>query len=74
VILTLLVRVGLIGTAQLKNFRRYAVVASFAVAAVNAPPAAITMLSLAIPLVALYEVSILVARLVEPKPVTDEED
>ncbi|KXV21457.1 twin-arginine translocase subunit TatC [Gluconobacter japonicus] len=74
VILTLLVRVGLIGTAQLKKFRRYAVVASFAVAAVIAPPDAITMLSLAIPLVALYEVSILVARLVEPKPVTDEED
>jgi len=50
------------------------VVAAFAVAAVIAPPDAITMLSLAIPLVALYEVSILVARLVEPKPVTDEED
>jgi len=74
VILTLLVRVGLSGTAQLKKFRRYAVVASFAVAAVISPPDAITMLSLAIPLVALYEVSILVARLVEPKPVTDEED
>ncbi|QDH17476.1 twin-arginine translocase subunit TatC [Swingsia samuiensis] len=74
VVLTLLVRVGLVGTAQLKKLRRYAIVASFAVAAVLAPPDAITMLSLAIPLVALYEISIFVARLVEPKPVTDDEE
>ncbi|EHH69151.1 twin-arginine translocase subunit TatC [Gluconobacter morbifer] len=73
VVLTLLVRVGLVGVAQLRKFRRYAIVASFAVAAVIAPPDAITMLSLAIPLVALYEVSILMARLVEPKPLTEED-
>lgn len=74
VVLTLLVRVGLLSVAQLKRFRRYAVVASFAVAAVIAPPDAITMLSLAIPLVALYEVSILTARFVEPKPMAADED
>ncbi|QDH14438.1 twin-arginine translocase subunit TatC [Formicincola oecophyllae] len=65
VVLTLLVRCGLVTTAQLKRFRRYAYVAAFAVAAVIAPPDAITMLSLAIPLVALYEVSIIAASLVQ---------
>lgn len=74
VILTLLARVGLVNTAQLKKFRRYAIVASFAVAAVIAPPDAITMLSLAVPLVGLYEISILTARLVEPKPEPDDVD
>ncbi|GBR45844.1 MULTISPECIES: twin-arginine translocase subunit TatC [Neokomagataea] len=74
VVLTLLARVGLVSVAQLKKFRRYAVVASFAVSAVIAPPDAITMLSLAVPLVALYEVSILTARLVEPKPEPDDVD
>ncbi|QDH25376.1 twin-arginine translocase subunit TatC [Neokomagataea tanensis] len=74
VVLTLLARVGLVSTAQLKKFRRYAVVASFAVAAIIAPPDAITMLSLAVPLVALYEVSIITARLIEPKPEPDDVD
>lgn len=67
VVLTLLVRAGLVSTAQLRKVRRYAYVAAFAVAAVIAPPDAITMLSLAVPLVCLYEISILAARLVEPK-------
>ncbi len=74
VILTLLVRAGLVGTGQLRRVRRYAYVAAFAVAAVLAPPDAITMLGLAIPLVGLYEVSILTARLVEPKPITADDD
>lgn len=74
VILTLLVKVGIVNTAQLRKFRRYAVVCAFAVAAVIAPPDAITMLSLAIPLVGLYEVSILTARWVEPRRIDDEDD
>lgn len=74
VVLTLLVRAGLVGTALLRRIRRYAYVGAFAIAAVIAPPDAITMLGLAIPLVGLYEVSILAARMVEPKPVTADDD
>ncbi|MXV44044.1 twin-arginine translocase subunit TatC [Saccharibacter sp. 17.LH.SD] len=67
VAITLLVRVGLVGTALLRRIRRYAYVGAFAVSAIIAPPDAITMLSLAVPLVLLYEISILAARLVEPR-------
>lgn len=74
VVLTLLVRAGLVGTALLRRIRRYAYVGAFAVAAVIAPPDAITMLGLAIPLVGLYEISILAARMVEPKPITADDD
>ncbi|MXV36093.1 MULTISPECIES: twin-arginine translocase subunit TatC [unclassified Saccharibacter] len=74
VVLTLLVRVGLVQTAQLRRVRRYAYVGAFAVSAVIAPPDAITMLSLAIPLVILYEISILAARLVEPRRVDEDDD
>ncbi len=40
----------------------------FIIAAVLAPPDVITQCGLAVPLIALYEISILAARLVEPKP------
>ena len=43
----------------------------FIIAAVLAPPDVITQFGLAVPLIALYEISILTARLVEPKPVED---
>jgi sec-independent protein translocase protein TatC len=67
VLLSLCARVGLVSSAGLKKYRRYAYVGCFALAAVLAPPDVITMTGLALPLVVLYEVSILAARLVEPK-------
>ena len=67
VLLTLLGRVGLVSSAQLANMRRYAIVSVFAVAAVLTPPDAFSMLSLALPLVVLYEISILCVRLIEKK-------
>ncbi|MCQ9155039.1 twin-arginine translocase subunit TatC [Acidomonas methanolica] len=67
VVLTLLAKVGLVTSAQLRRFRRYGYVCAFVVAAILAPPDAITMVGLAVPLIALYEISILSARLVEPR-------
>ncbi|MDE2363852.1 MAG: twin-arginine translocase subunit TatC [Hyphomicrobiales bacterium] len=67
VVLTLLGRVGIIDTQFLKNNRRYAVVAVFALAAVLTPPDIFSMLSLAIPGVALYELSIVSVRMIEKK-------
>jgi sec-independent protein translocase protein TatC len=65
VLLTLLVRAGLVKTATLAEKRRYAIVAVFVVAAIVTPPDAISQLMLAVPLVLLYELSILACRWVE---------
>ena len=69
VALTLLAKVGITSSAQLKKFRRYAYVGMFVIAAILAPPDVITQTGLALPLIALYEISIFCARWVEPKPV-----
>lgn len=69
VLLTLLAKVGIISSKSLKKMRRYAYVGMFIVAAILTPPDIITQCGLALPLIALYEVSIVAARLVEPKPV-----
>ena len=69
VLLTLLAKVGIVSSASLKKFRRYAYVGMFVIAAVLAPPDVLTQTGLAVPLVLLYEVSILCARFVERKRV-----
>ncbi len=69
VLLTLLAKVGIVSSKSLKKMRRYAYVGMFIVAAVLTPPDIITQCGLALPLIALYEVSIYAAQLVEQKPV-----
>jgi sec-independent protein translocase protein TatC len=65
VLLSLLGRVGIISAAQLRSLRRYAIVGVFAVSAIMTPPDVFSMLSLAIPLVGLYEISIICVALIE---------
>ena len=67
VVTTLLARVGLIGSAGLKDKRKYAIVAAFVVAAVLTPPDPVSQLGLALPTILLYELSIWTARMVEKK-------
>jgi sec-independent protein translocase protein TatC len=65
VLLTLMCRAGLLTAAGLASKRRYAIVIMFAVAAVLTPPDIISQTCLAIPLIILYEVSIISCRMVE---------
>lgn len=65
VLLTLLAKVGLATSTGLRAKRKYAIVGVFVVAAIVTPPDPISQLTLAIPIIILYEISILCAVYVE---------
>ncbi len=67
VLLVLLVRIGVLSVAQLVQFRRFAIVLIFIAAAILTPPDVLSQLLLALPLWGLYEISIIVARLMLKK-------
>lgn len=67
VLLLLLNRAGIVSRAQLSGARRYVIVAITALAAVITPPDAISQLMLAIPMLILFEGSLLLMRLGEGK-------
>ena len=65
VILTLLGQVGIIDTAFLRAKRRYAIVIVVIAAAILTPPDVISMCSLALPMLLLYEGAIVTVGLIE---------
>jgi len=67
VLLSLLARVGFIDSQYLMKRRKYVIVIIFAVAAILTPPDPITQIGLGIPLLILYELSILSVKLIEKK-------
>jgi sec-independent protein translocase protein TatC len=60
-------RVGLITSEQLARNRKFAIVGVFVVAAVITPPDVISQVGLAIPIILLYELSIIAVRIVEKR-------
>ena len=72
VVLALLGMAGLVSSKLLRSGRRYAILAVFVVAAIVTPPDPISMMSLAIPGVLLYEVSILCVWLIERRRAREE--
>jgi sec-independent protein translocase protein TatC len=68
VVLVLLAKVGVLDDKFLRKYRRHAIVINAVVAAVITPSQdAFSMLAMFIPLVVLYEISIPLARMVQPK-------
>jgi len=67
VLLSLLARAGFINSKYLKQRRKYVIVIIFIVAAILTPPDPITQIGLGIPLLILYELSILSVKFIEKK-------
>jgi sec-independent protein translocase protein TatC len=67
ILLTLLARVGLATSEGLKAKRKFAIIGVFVFAAVLTPPDIISQVGLAIPILILYEISIISAKMVEKK-------
>ena len=67
IILSLLARIGFIDSVFLKERRKYVVIIIFAVAAVLTPPDPVTQIGLAVPLLLLYELSIISVKIIEKK-------
>ena len=67
VLLSLLARVGFIDSEYLKKRRKYVIIIIFIAAAILTPPDPITQIGLGIPLLVLYELSILSVKIIEKK-------
>ena len=67
VLLSLLARVGFIDSEYLKKRRKYVIIIIFIMAAILTPPDPITQIGLGIPLLILYELSILSVKIVEKR-------
>lgn len=72
VLLMLLNRAGIVSRAQLKGLRRYMIVVAFVIAAIFTPPDVVSQLMLALPLVLLYELTLVAIWFTDRKQAADE--
>ena len=73
VVTLLLILAGVVSTDTLADKRRYIIVACFAVAAIVTPPDGVSMLMLAIPMWLLFEIGLLLARMLIKEKVSEAE-
>jgi sec-independent protein translocase protein TatC len=71
-VITFLARLGVVSVEFLKKNRKYALLLFFAGAALLTPPDVVTQIMMALPLMALYEISIIGARVFSKKKVEAE--
>ncbi len=67
VVLTLLGQAGIVSSQYLSSMRRYAIVAVTGIAAILTPPDLLSMTSLVLPMLLLYEGSVIAVRFVEKR-------
>ena len=67
-VLTFMARLGIVTVSFLKKNRKYAVLIFFAGAAIITPPDVVTLVMMALPLMLLYEISIIGAKIFGKKP------
>ena len=65
VVLGLLAKVGIVTYVSLIKFRKYAIVIAFLAAAFLTPPDPFSQISLALPIILLYEISIYIAKIIQ---------
>jgi len=68
VIVIVLVRMGVVSIAKLKEIRPYVIVGAFVIGAIFTPPDVLSQIMLAVPLWLLYELGIILARFVTVPP------
>ena len=75
-VITFMAKLGLVTVPFLKRNRKYAILLFFAGSAILTPPDVVTQVMMALPLMLLYEISIIGARIFGRKPVdaVDEDD
>lgn len=65
VVLGLMAKVGIVHYKSLIKFRKYAIVIAFVAAAFLTPPDPFSQISLALPIILLYEISIYIAKIIQ---------
>ncbi len=64
-------KIGVISSSFLKNYRRHAIVVIFIVAAIVTPPDVVSQVLISLPILLLYEVSVLVVKRIEKNNLKD---
>ncbi len=73
IVVIVLVRMGIVSVAQLKDARPYVIVGAFVIAAVVTPPDVLSQFMLAVPMCILYEAGLFFARFVGTRPKPESE-
>jgi len=73
VVIYFLSRMGIVSVDFLRKNRKYAILLTFALGAILTPPDVITQCMMAGPLIVLYEIGIIIARIAEKKKVAEDE-